>query len=511
MFGDTAVVTGLIAGGEGIDTLSFQGYTTARSIELTAQTFDGFTGTDSSGAAAGGFSGIDALEGSLATGDSLAGIDNAANPATWTIGTSSTYEDTSSGQTLGFVNFEALTGGQAEDTFQFDNNSVIAVAIDGGAGNDVVVANANGTDFTVDLADAGTAFTRSGGNTALSTFEGIESLAGASGNDVFAFSNFGSLSGNIDGAGGIDRVTGDDNGNVFTVTLPNAGTVQEIDGATSKVTGGFSNVEQLFGGLGADVFNINDSLSGDGTSVGTPSSLAIDAGAGQDTVNVADDVTMAGGIETGSELDVVTVGDQVNIGGGISLGTGSDVIQFNGVATSDVNAGAGDDQIILATTAVVTGTLDGDAGADTISTGDIATTFVVDGVDAGAILGRASSFQGVENLVGGSLADVFRFQGAGALTDGSIDGGAGAAIDSIEGDGDANRFVISGLDSGTYFADAGVNLSSTFIDIESLDGRSGDDVFEFTTTGFLTGSLDGGAGSDELIVKSMFKPAGVRY
>ena len=497
VFGDTAVVTGLIAGGADADTLSFQGYTSARSITLTGQTIDGFTGTDASGSAAGGFSGIDSLEGSLSTGDSLTGIDNAANPVTWTIGTNSTYEDTASGRTLGFTGFESLAGGQAEDTFQFADNSVIAVAISGGAGNDVAVANANGTDFTVNLTDAGTALTRSGVASATSTFEGIESLSGASGDDVFAFTNFGSLSGSIDGSGGTDRVTGDDNGNVFTVSSPNEGTLHETDGTTLKVTGGFSNVEQLFGGLGADVFNVNDSLSGDGTSTGVPSSVAINAGAGQDTVTVADDVTMAGGIETGSEVDVVTIGDQVNIVGGIGLGSGNDSIQFNGVASTNVSAGLGNDQINLATAAVVTGTLDGGVGSDTISTGDIATTFVIDEVDSGAITGRASGFQRVENLVAGSMADVFRFQDTGALTNGSIDGGAG--IDRIEGDGDANRFVISGTDSGTYFAAVAVNSSASFTDVESLDGRSGDDVFEFTTGGFLTDSLDGGAGSDELI------------
>jgi len=398
---------------------------------------------------------------------------------------------------LGFTGFESLAGGQAEDTFQFADGSVISVAISGGLGNDVVVANGNGTDFSVNLTDAGSILTRSGAASQTSSFEGIESLSGAAGDDIFAFTDFGNLSGSIDGSGGTDRVTGDDNGNIFTVTSPNAGTLVESDGLTAKVGGGFINVEQLFGGLGADVFNVNDSLSGDSTAVGVPSRIAINAGAGQDTVTVADDVTMTGGIETGSEVDTVTVGNQVTIDGGIGLGSGNDNIQFNGVATADLAAGSGNDQITLATTSVVTGTLDGGTGSDTITTGDVATTFVIDGVDAGSVIGRASGFQGVENLVAGSLADVFRFQGAGALTAGSIDGGAG--LDRIEGDGDANRFVISGIDSGSYFADASLTASTSFTDVESLDGRSGNDVFEFGIAGFLTGNVDGGAGSDELV------------
>ena len=301
------------------------------------------------------------------------------------------------------------------------------MSITGGDGADQLVATSAGSDFTVSLIDRGSVDT----DGSVSTFNGIGTLIGNAGNDSFTFVNSGSLSGLVNGASGNDTIIGDNNGNIFNVTSSNAGTL------AGKITGGFQNVENLNGGDIDDVFDIDAALSGN-----------IVAGGGADVVDIADTVSIGGSIITGQQSDSVTIGDLVTINGLIDTGAGDDNLNITARFTGDADTGADNDQITLSATGVVTGTVGGGTGADTLNGGDVATTYIVSGLDSGSLASRITSFNGIENLNGGTLADTFQFQTGGTLTSGTIDGGVGTG-DRLQGDLQENLFVITGTDAGT--------------------------------------------------------------
>ena len=320
-------------------------------------------------------------------------------------------------------------------------------------------------------------------SSAVSQFFDVESLVGNTGDDRFEFLNSGSLSGSIDGNVGNDTLIGDSDGNIFTVTTEDAGTL------AGKVTGGFIEIENLAGGLASDTFNVNADLNG-----------GITGFAGEDVVVVADGVTVAGAIDTGSAADQLTFGDNTVIGGLVTGGAASDTLTILGAITATIGGGAGNDVFILTAASSVTGTLDGGADVDEIRASNTATTFVISTPDAGSVIGQADAFTSIEKLTGGTGDDLFQFETAGRLTAGIVDGGAGT--DTLEGDLNSNNFVISGTDSGTYDSDQAVGGAVAFTNVESLDGRSGNDSFRFTTLGFLSDTLHGGAGLDELVASS---------
>ena len=474
VFGNNATVgdagnSVTISGGSGSDTLSFSGYTTTRDVTLTgANLATGFSGTEV--AIFGQFTGIDVLEGSNVAApqkDILRGL--AANAATWTIDVNettgedaNTYRDSVSTASLGFSQFEDLRGGSAADTFRFDAfddqlGTVVGLprqlAISGGAGTDELIGNEHGNTFVVNQLDAGTIGVP---GQAANTFSGIENLTGGTGNDAFRFGNNGSLTGSINGGAGADALTGDNDGNNFTVNAVNAGLL------TGKLTG-FSSIERLNGGSGIDTFNVNFALSGDGTT-------AVNGGVGNDTITVATGVVMAGGIDGGADDDTINIGTGAGVTtvlGGVACGTGDDTITVTGTVTTDVAGNDGDDLVRLAAAATLTGSVDGGLGADTLDGGNTGSTYVISGVDSGSVTGRVSSFAGVENLQGGTAGDTFRFQSGGTLTNGTIDGGTGGG-DLIRGDGDNNVFRVTGTNAGEYTSIVGAG-SIAFSDVEGLD------------------------------------------
>ncbi|MGZ0172130.1 MAG: Calx-beta domain-containing protein, partial [Planctomycetales bacterium] len=481
---DGADVSGSFDAGAGDDTLSFMGYQTARDIAITAVNgTDGFDGTEV--AITGGFTSVNSLIGSASASDALQGL--TATAAVWTIDTIGSYN--AGGELLAISSIENLTGSSADDRFQFGSfglGLVPQVTVSAGSGNDQLVANVNGSDFLVTAADAGTVTVRNSAAipaTAVSQFFSVESLVGNSGNDRFEFLNSGSLTGSIDGNIGDDTLVGDSDGNIFTVTAEDAGTL------AGKVTNGFVEIENLAGGLASDTFNVNADLNG-----------GITGFAGEDVVVVADGVTIAGAIDTGSAADQLTFGNNTVVGGVVTGGGAADTLTILGAITATIGGGADNDVFVLGTAASVTGTLDGGIGVDEIQASDNATVFVINAIDAGSVIGQVDAFTSVENLTGGDGDDVFQFETAGRLTAGVVDGGAGT--DTLDGDLNSNDFVISGTDTGTYDSDQASGGEVVFVNVESLDGRSGNDRFRFTTLGILNDTLHGGAGLDELIASN---------
>ncbi len=156
--------------------------------------------------------------------------------------------------------------------------------------------------------------------------------------------------------------------------------------------------------------------------------------------------------------------------------------------TGDINSGAGEDSFDFTQGGVVGGMIIGGADDDSLIGNDDDRLWLITGLNAGNASG-IGDFLDVEKLFGGAGVDTFTFSG-GSLPTGLIDGGDNDDI--INADNVMNTFTLSGENEGTA---TGVGA---FFSIENLVGNDMEDRFELGT-GSVTGSIDGGMGSDTLV------------
>ena len=321
----------------------------------------------------------------------------------------------------------------------------------------------------------------------------VENLAGGSGNDNFTLGDGGSLSGSIDGNAGTDTVTGDNTGNTFAVTGPDAGTVDDV-------ANGWREVENLAGGSGNDNF----ALAG-GTLTG-----AVDGGAGTDTLtgdNTANTFNITGanvGTATGvgngwNNVENLTGGDQVDVfvfddGASVS-GTidGGNPTTFPGDSL-DYSAYTTDVDVNLANgTATGTGGITnieaatGGSGTNSLTGPNTDNTWMVTAPDSGDINGNFG-FTNFQNLTGGSAADTVVLNGG--TVSGAVDGAAGN--NTLVGDNVANTFNVTGPNSGTA-----TGVGAGFSNVQNLTGNDQADVFNLSG-GSLSGTIDGVGGPDTI-------------
>ena len=456
--GQTAVIGGsfnsveTLVGGSGSDTFLF---TNAGSLQGP---IDGVGGFDR---VIGDNDGND-FELTVKDGGRLIGKANTENPAD-----------------LNFANIETLQGGAGADTFLIDailvgdaigqggndtitftNDGLAIGRVDGGVGVDTLIGDDDGNQFDItgDLSGPSPRAEVGTGSLASKTplFTGIENLTGGAGDDRFDFTVFGSVNGIVDGRGGSnDTVSGDQDGNLFTVTSHNSGILN------GKLTA-FMGIENLNGGDGVDSFSINARIDGNLTGF-----------VGRDTFRVG----------TGGE-----------VGGNITGNDSDDTVDVRGRVEGNITGDADDDQIILRDGAELLGTVNGNAGNDTFT-----------------IVGAATV---ANSLDGDSGDDRFIFEDAGTLTfnpsgvtNNAIVGGSGS--DTIEGDDDGNTIRITGVDQGALTGKtSGLATATDFIEIENVAGGDGADTITVESTGMLSGSISGGAGGDVIEVQDGAQIAG---
>jgi hypothetical protein len=141
----------------------------------------------------------------------------------------------------GFTNIDNLTGGTVADTFTFAVGGSLAGTIDGGGGAALIVGANQTNNWNINGANAGKI------TGALNAFVNVQSLTGGTGQDTFTFLVGGSLTGAINGGGGNDTIVGANQANTWNITGVNAGNLPGVLPA-------FTNVENLTGGTGQDVF-----------------------------------------------------------------------------------------------------------------------------------------------------------------------------------------------------------------------------------------------------------------
>jgi hypothetical protein len=321
-----------------------------------------------------------------------------------------------------------------------------------------------------------------GGNTA-STYTVQDAaiattLTAGSGNDTFTFADSGAATQpiTVNGGGGTNSLAGADLTNVWILTAWASGTLQ----AGGEPTDTFSSIQNLTGGAAADTFRMATSSAGVAGS--------IDGKGGANTLDLSGRTT------------AVTVTLQTT---GLNKATG-----------------------IGGTFANVQTLIAGTAGTNSLVGPNTATAWAINGTNAGSAAGL--SFSGFGNLTGGSGADSFDFSGAGTIT-GNLNGGAGvntldlsAAAGSVTvnlqtrkatpvggtwlgvsgfvGD-NATSTLVGANTTNTWTvtaANAGKVGSITFTGFANLTGGSGNDTFKLANGVGVSGTIDGGGGTNTL-------------
>lgn len=448
-FVGTGTLSGTISGGDGDDRIDYSARTAAVTVNWSTFSTTGTTG----------WSSIERFTGSSAATDKLIGPAGTNN---WKIlpGT----DDSVLNDAAFFRGFETINAGAGSDTFVIEPGVVDGPAINAGTGADSLDYSGRSEDVTINLqaktatglsqitgfesylagsgtntmigADAANTWTIQGldtGKLGSATWSHFQNLIGGSMSDSFKFTSAGNLSGTIDGAAGVDTVTGQNVASTWNLTGVNAGTLNDI---------AFANIENLKGGTAADefVFNGLSSISGN-----------INGGTGKDQLNYA------------AATDSVTVNLQSRTAD--YLGT------FSSIES-----------------------LVGSSSADTLIGPSTKSTWTIKVADGGTL--GTTSFSSFESLVGGSLDDIFKFTGVGALS-GGIDGGAG--INTIDYSSLASSIVVD-LSLGTAERTAGVS------NIQNIYGGSGHDTLIGSFADNLirgnggNDTIDGGTGGNDILV-----------
>lgn len=514
-------VSGTIDGLGGADVADFEDHDVNIAVTLGGTgTTDGFQGTTLTDT--GGFDNIDEIKARIAPGtDSLTGLDATAM---WSVSGAPQYTSTN---TLSFSNFEALTGGSQADSFALGDGVDVAT-IDGGADP------TPGVD-TLDLALYTSALTwtinADGGGTVntLSTmaFSDIEAFVGGTLADAFNVTTdsgmlnlFGADPGNVDGGGGANTISFAGRTTAVTVELDNVANITTISGGgsasdlltgtsladtfatapgvdsggvTGGITVGYSAFENLAGGGGADVFDIDHNVTG-----------SVSGGAGNDIFNLdTAGVTVSGGILGGANDDTVNV--RASVASAVDGEGGNDIVNVDPtgaggiVLTGNVSGGANDDTFNIgmptgappgASNSRIAGQVDGGSGSDTLDYTGTNHGMLAD-VTGSGVDGDNIEFTGattvVDNIAGDDVVNINTV----------IDNRLGTLL----GPNENTTWMITGMNSGTFQADS-APAATAFTNFQIV-GRGFADRFIFEDAGQIVGlagspGVVGGGGTDSI-------------
>jgi len=547
---EAAALTGTIDGGDGAsNSINWIAASTTRDVVVTGVgSTMGFTGTQAT--ISGGFDNINYVVGS-GNGDEITGPNANTN---WTFTNALFGNFVSSTRTFGFSNFANFTGGTQIDQFDFDDIATVNGAIDGGTGVDTINWSSYTTGRSVTISGLGSSdgFTGSaasitggfdnisvltgsaasddsltgfsataawgidGSNQYISTntldfsqFENLSggdgidtfnllashngNLAGGAGNDIFDYSDLVVLTGSIDGGTGSDTLDWADYLSGRDITLSTVGGNDGFAGSNDTVTLGFDNIDVVIG---------SSSTANDLTGINAAASWDID------------------GTNQYTSTNTIDFSNFNNLVGG----SDTDNFLFSIAFTGDLDGGSGDDSFVLNGGSVI-GAVNGGDGNDAITADNTVNTWNITSANAGDVTG-INSFTSIENLTGHSNTDNFIFSVNGSFT--GVINGAGST-DSV--DRSANTGAISiDLSNNSYLNIEnyiGNNDDSTLIannttnswtinsendgllngiifnDFNHLFGGTESDNFLLTSSGEVTGSIQGGAGDDTLTANNI--------
>ncbi len=179
-------------------------------------------------------------------------------------------------------------------------------------------------------------------------------------------------------------------------------------------------------------------------------------------------------------------------------GAGGNQFNINTSTSMSLNGGAGADDYAFANGAILTGSIDGKGGSDTLDFSAYTTAVNVLLTGLGGTDGFNGTTSGGTNPITGSFSNINgdrRHQPTGSLTGintaATWDLGAGTYTSTNVLSFTGFNTLIAGNGAGDTF-DINANVAYT------LDGGTGADSFVFSDGKVLTGSIDGGGGSDTL-------------
>jgi Ca2+-binding RTX toxin-like protein len=458
-----AALTGTIAGGAGSDLLQGDLIT---AVTLTGSTAGiGYAGNeDDINAGVTSFTGIDQLIASPVSDSVLTGENTTS---TWTLDGAPRYNDGAANGVLNFFGFETLNGGTGNDTF------LVTVDPDDGLGTvGTTLMGNNGADsFVLNVALQGQI---QGGGVGPAT--DLDSLSGNAIDAVVLVSSdnegFNGTENSItptagNGFLGIDRILASTTV-ASTLTGRDVGSTWTIAGGASTYTDGTrtlpidTNFDSLQGGSNNDIFNVTAN-----------SDFDLFGGLGADTFNVAAAATLTGTIDgqggndllQGTGIDGVTLtgstgatefnGQEANITGGFT-GIGN-IIGNGGTLTGESAAAA----------ATSTWTLDGSPsyndGANDLDFSGFLTLQGQDGVDLFNVT-AVSNF----NLAGGIGTDTFTLNAALAAGR-SVDGQGGA--DTLQGSV-ISTVVLTAVPTINGFSGTEADIPGGFAGIDTIVGQN---------------------------------------
>src|SRR5574337_1761382 len=283
------------------------------------------------------------------------------------------------------------------------------------------------------------------------TFSNIENLTGGTGNDDFLFSNGATVSGTVDGgAGGTNTLDFTAYSTAVAVTLSGTnafGYSGTTAGVPNPIGGAFSEITAIDLPALANTLNLNN----------VSSLVLINSSAATNLFNLT--------VEQGG-VPNLTFGNVSVVNGGTGAGV-TNTLQSN----------------------EATNNLWTITSANGGSYSDTQTLTFSNFADLAGGTGTSNNFV----LAGGSVASLV---------------GGGAGSNTLTGDNSGDTFTINALNGGGLTSGV-TTLVTAFSGIDNLAGGSGNDTFAFDTGGSVSGTVNGGAGTNTLDYSTLATPISV--
>ena len=377
VFSIVGTVGGLLDGSMGADTLTV--LTPGQTVKLGTAVLNQ------------GYLNVDHVETITATGsgNTLLGQDSPTTLTTWNIdapnhGTVTYTSDIATPVT--FSGFDNLTGGTGADTFIMTTAGAAIGALDGGTGANTLQGRDTANTWAITNANQGTLSATATPNTPTATFKNTQNLLGGNASDAFTFNSVGSLSGWIDGGGGV--------GDTLSLTaLGNDISVQWRDGATPTVNASAAVTVARVGTITANA-NTSNTLIGDNTLT----TWTLDS-ANHGTINQT--LTFGGfrNLTGGNLNDTFVMQPGGSVSGLIDGGGSVNTLDMAAMPVVSINLGSGIAGITRITQLI------GNDTASTLTGDNTGDTWAITGNNSGSVAGV--TFRGFNNLVGGSGQDTY--------------------------------------------------------------------------------------------------------
>ncbi len=401
-----------------------------------------------------------------------------------------------------FSNVRSITAGSGSDFFTIRPGGSLAGNLDAGGGPDRLLYSSSAGPVTIDLVNqkataigglvsgfegvtggnasdtliaSAPTWTLTGSDTGFAgnfNFASIENLVGGPGGDLFKFGLASSVSGMIDGGGGVNTLD--------YSQLPGPVTVNFTTHTASRIGGAFANIQ-----------NVKGSLSTADTIVGPDASWLI-SGADAGSVNGLTYSSFEN-LQGTAFTDTFTFLAGGLVSGNVNGGGGLDTLDYSQITTAvSINLTTHSATGIGGTFSNITSFVAG-SGGSTVTGPAGSNTWLITGINTVSVAGI--TLTNTPAITGGPGDDQFNFQSGGRL-DGRIDGGAGINTLSYTGN-TGNVSVNLSLHTATR--------AGSVFNIANVIGGSGnsllvgDENANVLTGGAGRNLLIGRAGADRLI------------